>query len=86
MLTVFRLYCMEGLSAAQIARKCKCSRPIVFIRLKLLRRKLGCDPADLRQYSAHFENIEESLADSRARRVYRKGAACGDGESEDDPQ
>ena len=76
--TVFLLYCAEELSAEQIARRCGCARSVVFTRLKLLRQKLGRHPAELRQYAAHFESIEQSLSDPRARNIYRKGAAPAD--------
>jgi hypothetical protein len=76
--TVFRLYCVEGLSPDQVARKCCCARSLVYARLERLRQKLGRDPAELRQFSTQFERIEESLADPRARRIYRKGAVYGD--------
>ena len=72
--TVFRLYCMEGLNAVQVARKCGCGRSLVFLRLQALSRKLGTHPRTLRQYSSHFQDIEKSLADPRARRVHRKSA------------
>jgi hypothetical protein len=78
--TVFRLYCMEGLNAVQVARKCGCARSLVFLRLEALRRKLGVHPRTLRQYSGHFESIEESLADPRARHVHRKTAMYGEEE------
>ena len=81
--TVFRLYCVEGLTVEQVARKCRCARSLVFVRLGALRRKLGTEPGRLRQYSGHFERIEESLTDSRARRVYRQGVADGDGEPDE---
>jgi hypothetical protein len=77
--TVFLLYCSDGLSADHIAKKCGCARSVVFDRLKLLREKLGRDPADLRQYSSHFEAIGDSLSDSRASRIHRPSAI-------DDPQ
>jgi len=82
-LTVFRLYCVENLSIAGIARKCGCSLPIIYDRIKVIRDRLGCDPASLRQYSAHFEAIERSLSHSEARSIYRKGAAYGDEDHED---
>jgi len=81
--TVFRLYCMEGLNAAQVARKCGCARSLVFLRLQALSRKLGTHPRTLRQYSGHFERIEESLADPRARRVHRKSAIYEEEQEED---
>ncbi len=81
--TVFLLYCQEGLNADQIARRCRCARSVVFTRLTLLRRKLGRDLAGLRQHSAQFESIEASLADPRARSIYRPGAAYGDDDAEE---
>ena len=39
MLTVFRLYCMEELSVAQIARKCECGKATVVRRLAMLRQR-----------------------------------------------
>jgi hypothetical protein len=81
--TVFRLYCMEGLNAVQVARKCSCARSLVFLRLEALRRKLGTHPRTLRQYSGHFERIEESLTDLRARHVHRKTALYGDEDETD---
>ena len=76
--TVFLLYCQEGLAPEEIARKCRCARSIVFTRLDFLRKKLGGNLAALRQHSDHFERIENSLADSRARRIYRSGALYGE--------
>ncbi len=78
---VFSMYCKEELSAGQFARKCHCSNATIISRLKLLRLRLGCHPARLRRYSAHFERMEESLSDPRARRLYRKGAIYGQEES-----
>ena len=75
--TIFRLYCVEALGPIQIARRIGCARSLVFNRLELLRQKLGRDPAELRQYSAHFASIEESLSDARASRVHRAGAIYG---------
>jgi len=72
---VFLLYCAEGLSPVEIARSCHCTKGLVFIRLRWLRTKLGRDLAELRQYSAHFENIEQSLSDPRARNIHRRSLA-----------
>ncbi len=70
---VFRLFCIEGLSVAQIARHCRCARSLVYLRLQQLRRKLKRDPAEFRRYSAHLERIDTSLSDNRARRIWRQG-------------
>jgi len=82
LLTVFRFYCVDSLSAAEVARKCHCTPALIFIRLRALRALLGREPAELRQYSTHFQTIEESLSDPRARNIYRKGAIQGDDETE----
>ena len=70
--TVFCLYCIEGLTIKQVAKRCGCARSLIFSRLKLLRQKLGRDPAELRSYSAQFNDIEDSLSDPRARRINRR--------------
>ena len=83
--TVLRLYCVDGLEPNQIARKLGCARSLVYSRLSLLRKKLGRDPAELRRYSSHIQNIEESLSDSRAKRIYRGGVIEGeDGRGENE--
>jgi hypothetical protein len=73
--TVFRLYCMENLSAEAIAKRLGCGKTTVIERLKLIRQKTGTDPANLRAYSAQFTRIEQSLADPRARRIAPKSAS-----------
>lgn len=73
-LQVFRLYCMEGLTAKQVARRCGCAKSLVILRLKALRKKTGREPAQLRNFSAHFEKIEDSLRDSRSSRIDRRSA------------
>lgn len=72
--TVFRLYCVEGLTVEQVARRCRCARSLVFSRLEALRRKLGAPPRQFRQYSSHFERLEDSMAEPRARRVRRENS------------
>ncbi len=83
LLKVFRLYCIEALSANEVARRCHCARALVFDRLKLLRQKTGLSPTNFRRYSAQFEKVSEAMSDPRARRIYRKGAIYGDGEDSD---
>ena len=81
--TVFRMYCQEELSAAQIARECRCSKATVINRLNLLRRKLGRRPQELRRYSGHLEKVADCLAEPRARRVYRMGTLDDGAEGEE---
>ncbi len=80
--TVFRLYCMESLSAEQVARRCHCSKGTVMNRLQMIRQSTGTAPEKLRAYSTQFGQIEESLTDERARRIHRKSAI--DEETDDD--
>lgn len=72
--TVFRLYCVEGLTVEQVAKRCRCARSLIFSRLNALRNKLGASPRQFRQYAGHFERLEESLTDARARHVRRDEA------------
>src|SRR5436190_13432232 len=69
---IYRLYCREGLSAREVARRHGCSKTTVLRRLKAIGRKTGMDPKHLRTLSPHFEKIEADLADSRASHLYRK--------------
>jgi len=78
LLTVFRLYCMNELSAERIARQCGCSKATVINRLRVLAKKTGVSPERLRRYSAQFETMEEDMTDWRAKRIHRQGLARGD--------
>ena len=70
-LAVFRLYCVEGLSAGKIARRLRCSKPTILRRLKLIEQRVGVAPEKLRCYSEHLENVGEEAGRHGARRVYR---------------
>jgi hypothetical protein len=80
---VFLLYCADGRTVNQIARDCHCDPSLIFSRLKLLHRKLGRHPAELRQYSDHLDKVAASLSDPRARRIHRKRAINGDDQEGD---
>jgi hypothetical protein len=71
-MAVFRLYCMEALSAAQVARECGCSKATVLNRLALIRSKTGIDPAQLRTFSPHIGKLQAQLSDPRAGRIHRE--------------
>jgi DNA-directed RNA polymerase specialized sigma24 family protein len=60
-LAVFRLYCAEGLSAADVARRLGCSKATVINRLAVIRQKTGVDPDRLRAYSPHLEAMASLL-------------------------
>jgi hypothetical protein len=71
-LTVFRLYCEEELTAEQIARKCRCSKGTVINRLKLIREKTQMEPNELRRFSSQFSKIEDDVRESKATYIHRK--------------
>lgn len=75
---VFRLYCLENLSAEEVARECGCSKALIVLRMKELERRLGRKPSQLRGISSQFEQMEESLSDPRARRIRRSEAMDGE--------
>lgn len=66
LLAVFRHYCIEELSASQIARKFGCSKPTVLRRLALIRARIGVDPRQLRRLSPHIAKLEATLSDPKA--------------------
>jgi hypothetical protein len=71
-LTVFRLYCINEMSATEIAKQCCCSKASIIKRLNILARKTGMPAARLRQYSAQFERMEAEMGDWRAKRIRRR--------------
>ncbi len=83
-LTVFRLYCINEMSAAQIARQYGCSKSAIMKRLKILSLKTGTSAEKLRRYSAQFERMEAEMSDSRAKRIHRQSIAHGDAGAENE--
>ncbi len=72
-LQVFRLYCMENFSRNEVAKRCGCAPSLITLRLQAMEKKLGRKPSELRQFSSHFEAMEDSISDSRAKKIYRNG-------------
>ncbi|MFO1515095.1 MAG: hypothetical protein U1F83_19685 [Verrucomicrobiota bacterium] len=79
-LTVFRLYCVDGHSADRVARKCRGAKGTVMSRLRFIEERTGLKPEQFREMSGHFEQIDDDLRTSGAKEIYRKGLA-----SEDEP-
>ena len=69
LVTVFTRYCMDGLSAGQIARKHNCSKPTVLRRLEKIRQRTGVAPQQLRSFSPHLQDVEKTLCRQLGMRV-----------------
>ena len=82
LLTVFLLRFLKNLSRSEIAHECKCGTALVSLRLRAIQQKLPWRPQQLRELSAQVEAMQDALQDSRARRIYRKGAVYGEEEEE----
>ena len=79
-ITVFLLRFRKNLSRSEIARECKCGTALVSLRLRAIQQKLPWQPQQLRELSAQVEAMQDAFNESRARRIYRKGAVYGDEE------
>jgi len=85
LIKVFLLRFRQNLSRSAMAKACRCSESLVAIRLRAIEAKLPWRPQQLRELSAHVEAMEDAVSDSRARRIYRKGAAYGDEDGGGEP-
>ena len=77
---MFNLYYRQGLGAAEIARKCNCDRSLIYDRLAAIQEKIPWTPSGFAKCHRTSKPCRKPLRDSRARRIYRKGAAYGDEE------
>lgn len=71
---MFRLCCIEAISAAQVARKFRCSKATILNRLALIRSKTGIEPDKFRAVFPYLARFEAALSDPRARRISRQSA------------
>ena len=69
LLTVFRLYCMEEMSAAEIGGRFGCSKATVISRLNSIRQRTGADPENLRRLCVWLDKATEDASDPRASRL-----------------
>lgn len=79
-LTVFRLYCVDGHSAERVARKCRCGKATVIRRLQFIEARTGMKPEQFRAVSGHLQQVDDDLNASGAREIYRQGLAQGNEE------
>jgi hypothetical protein len=71
-LAVFRLYCIEEMTATRIARKYRCAKATILNRLRAIRAATGTDPQNLRRLSPHLAQIEDAASDPRAKHIHRQ--------------
>ena len=72
-LTVFRLYCIEGLSADQVAAKCRCAKGTIMARLRFIEAQTKTKPEQFRAMSAHLQELADNYDRTGAREIYRRG-------------
>ena len=80
-LTVFRLYCVDGVSADRAARKCRCAKGTVMSRLRFIETVTKTKPEQFRAMSGHLQRIDDDLTASGAHEIYRR-ALANDNEDE----
>jgi hypothetical protein len=78
-LTVFRFYCVEGLSAGQVAAKCRCAKGTVMSRLRFIETVTHTKPEQFRVRSGHLQQMADDYDASGAREIYRRGLVHGSG-------
>lgn len=81
-LTVFRLYCLRGLSAQAVADKIGCAKATILNRLRVIERLTGMKPEQFREQSDQFARMETGLTAGPARSIYRPGLAQEGGEDD----
>jgi hypothetical protein len=79
-LTVFRLYCVDGFSADQVARKCRCAKGTVMSRLRFIETVTKTKPEQFRAMSGHLQQVDDDLNASSAREIYRQRLTQGNDE------
>ena len=70
---MFRLYCIEGLSADQVASKCRCAKGTVMSRLRFIEAQTKTKPEQFRAMSAHLQELADNYDHIGAREIYRRG-------------
>jgi len=76
-LTVFRFYCVEGLSAGQVAKQCRCSKATVIGRLQFIEAMTHTKAEDFRAMSGHLQQMADGYDHNGAREIYRRGLVDG---------
>ncbi len=84
---VFHLYCLDCLSAAAVARLCRCSKAAVVRRLNFIRRQTGLAPALLRNLNPQPPTLDELLPSRKANapKISRANLLYADATPDADP-
>jgi hypothetical protein len=80
-LTVFRLYCVEKMSANEVAIECDCGKGTVMGRLRQIEAATHTRPELFRPMSGHLQKMLEDYETSGAREIYRRGLVDGEAEN-----
>jgi hypothetical protein len=76
-LTVFRFYCADGMSADEVATKCRCAKGTVMSRLRFIESVTHTKPEQFRAMSGHLQQMADDYDASGAREIYRRGLVDG---------
>ena len=76
-LTVFRFYCADGMSADEVAAKCRCAKGTVMSRLRFIESVTHTKPEQFRAMSGHLQQMADDYDASGAREIYRRGLVDG---------
>jgi uncharacterized coiled-coil protein SlyX len=79
---VFRLLILEGHSQAVVAEKCQCTRSLISLRVAEIERRMNRPLSELRLLATRLVEINTTVQDSRARKIYQRGLIddAGNGE------
>jgi len=79
---VFRLLILEGLSQEEVAVKCRCTPSLISLRVAEIERRMRRPLSELRLLATRLGEMNATVQDSRARKIYQRGLAddTGDGD------
>ena len=70
---VFRLLVLEGHSQAVVAVKCRCTPSLISLRVAEIERRMQRPLSQLRLLATRLVEINTTVQDSRARKIYQRG-------------
>jgi hypothetical protein len=70
---VFRLLILEGHSQEVVAVKCRCTPSLISLRVAEIERRMRRPLAELRLLAMRLGEMNATVQDSRARKIYQRG-------------